>query len=93
MVEQLSVHQLTSQKTTQHPEALDAGTVVAFGSSTVAWEQADDNASSTQSYDISGVQKATNGYEAVGVVSTKQESPSVEILQTVFLLRLRDVFL
>jgi hypothetical protein len=52
-------------------EALDAGTVVAFGSSTVAWEQADDSASSTQSYDISGVQKATNGYEAVGVVSTK----------------------
>jgi hypothetical protein len=52
-------------------EALDAGTVVAFGSSTVAWEQADGIASSTQTYDISGVQKATNGYEAVGVISTK----------------------
>jgi hypothetical protein len=52
-------------------EAVDAGTVVAFGSSTVAWDQIGESSTSTESYEISGVKKADNVYEAVGVISTK----------------------
>jgi hypothetical protein len=56
-------------------EAVDAGTVVAFSSSTTEWSSRKGNAvaEATQDdvYDISGVRKAIDGYEAVGVVSTK----------------------
>ncbi|TXG76560.1 tail fiber domain-containing protein, partial [Candidatus Dojkabacteria bacterium] len=73
-IQELSAAQSVSNETISlYPalEAVDAGTVVAFGSSTVAWEQATDSATSTQTYQISGVRKATDGYEAIGVISTK----------------------
>jgi hypothetical protein len=51
-------------------EALDAGTVVAFSTSTVAWNATD--ASSTDDiYHMSTVRKAQSSTEAVGVVSTR----------------------
>ena len=56
-------------------EAVDAGTVVAFGSTTIAWSSTEGSATSTASssdiYEIAGVRKALDGYEAVGVVSTR----------------------
>jgi hypothetical protein len=56
-------------------EALDAGTVVAFSTSTSEWSArkgSDVNeAQADDVYEISGVRKAIDGYEAVGVVSTK----------------------
>ncbi|MEI6810962.1 MAG: tail fiber domain-containing protein, partial [Candidatus Nomurabacteria bacterium] len=60
-------------------EAVDAGTVVAFSTTTVAWDSgtaisnqqvaSSTNATSTV-YQMSSVRKAVNGYEAVGVIST-----------------------
>ncbi|MFA5132027.1 MAG: hypothetical protein WC444_01720 [Candidatus Paceibacterota bacterium] len=52
-------------------EAVDAGTVVAFGTSTVAWGQISNTSTTTEMYDISGVRKALTDYEAIGVISTK----------------------
>jgi hypothetical protein len=56
-------------------EALDAGTVVAFATSTVGWSATAGSATSTASssdvYEISGVRKAHDGYESVGIVSTR----------------------
>ena len=50
-------------------EALDAGTVIAFSTSTVTWNT--NNSTTTEdSYEMSKVRKAHTGYEAVGVVST-----------------------
>jgi hypothetical protein len=51
-------------------EAVDAGTVVAFSTSTTPWN-ASDATSTEDTYTMSTVRKAINGYEAVGVVSTK----------------------
>ena len=50
-------------------EAIDAGTVVAFGTTTSSWIQM--TATTTEDYAIAGVRKAMNDREAVGVVSTK----------------------
>jgi hypothetical protein len=50
-------------------EAVDAGTVVAFSTTTIAWN-ATNNASTTDTYNMSTVRKADSGYDAVGVVST-----------------------
>jgi collagen type VII alpha len=51
-------------------EAMDAGTVVAFSTTTTQWS-VDGNASSSEmAYAMSTVRKATEGGEAVGVVST-----------------------
>jgi hypothetical protein len=47
-------------------EAVDAGTVVAFGTTTSTWSQA---GTTTENYNISGIRKAESGIEAVGVVS------------------------
>jgi hypothetical protein len=56
-------------------EAVDAGTVVAFATTTTAWSATKGSdvsaASSTDVYEISGVRKAHDQYEAVGIVSTK----------------------
>ena len=56
-------------------EALDAGMVVAFATSTVSWsaEYGSDIAlaSSTDVYEIAGVRKAVSEHEAVGIVSTR----------------------
>ncbi len=52
-------------------EAVDAGTIVAFGSSTISWNQSLENSTSTYAYDISGVRKAKDSYEAIGVISTR----------------------
>jgi hypothetical protein len=56
-------------------EAVDAGTVVAFATSTVAWSSTSGSdvasASSTDVYEIAGVRKAHTGSEAVGIVSTR----------------------
>jgi hypothetical protein len=50
-------------------EAVDAGTVVAFGTSTVSW-QATVGTSTNDTFEMSTVRKARTGFEAVGVVST-----------------------
>ena len=56
-------------------EAVDAGTIVAFGTTTTSWSSmygsATSTASSSDIYEIAGVRKAYNGYEAVGVISTR----------------------
>ncbi len=56
-------------------EAVDAGTVVAFGTSTVAWSSTRGSATSTASssdvYQISGIKKARDQFEAIGIVSTR----------------------
>ncbi len=52
-------------------EAVDAGTVVAFGSTTVSWGQSSSGGTSTEQYEISGIRKALDGNEAVGVISTR----------------------
>jgi hypothetical protein len=56
-------------------EALDAGTVVAFATTTSTWSSKKGTATTTADtddvYEISQVKKAVDGYDAVGVVSTK----------------------
>ncbi len=49
-------------------EAVDAGTIVAFATSTYAWSP---TATSTDTYDMSGVRKAQSDYEAIGIISTQ----------------------
>jgi hypothetical protein len=49
-------------------EAVDAGTVVAFSTTTVQWNI--DQATSSDAYTMSTVRKAVASYEAVGVIST-----------------------
>jgi hypothetical protein len=49
-------------------EAVDAGTVVAFGTTTAVWGQT--FGTTTENYEIAGVRKAVNDKEAVGIVST-----------------------
>ncbi|MEZ0209181.1 MAG: beta strand repeat-containing protein, partial [Candidatus Paceibacterota bacterium] len=55
-------------------EAVDAGTVVAFSTSTTAWSAMKGSATSTAEvddvYDIAGVRKARSASEAIGVIST-----------------------
>jgi hypothetical protein len=51
-------------------EAVDPGTVVAFSSSTVAWNAGTDAESEEDVYQMSMVRKAVDGEEAVGIVST-----------------------
>jgi hypothetical protein len=54
-------------------EAMDAGTVVAFSTSTVEWNAGKNDTQGTSTddtYTMSKVRKAQSGYEAVGVVST-----------------------
>jgi hypothetical protein len=48
-------------------EAVDAGTVVAFGVATKSWQVR--SGTSTENFDIAGIRKATAGSEAIGVVS------------------------
>ena len=49
-------------------EAVDAGTIVAFATTTYTWSP---TATSTDSYEMSGVRKAQNDYEAIGIISTQ----------------------
>ncbi len=49
-------------------EAVDAGTIVAFATTTYAWSP---TATSTDDYEMSGVRKAQADYEAIGIVSTR----------------------
>jgi hypothetical protein len=51
-------------------EAVDPGTVVAFSSSTIAWNAGTDAESDEDVYQMSMVRKAVDGEEAVGIVST-----------------------
>jgi len=50
-------------------EAVDAGTVVAFATSSTSWDQ--DTGASTDTYDILRVKKADTANDAVGVISTR----------------------
>ncbi|MCF7843914.1 DUF5011 domain-containing protein, partial [Candidatus Gracilibacteria bacterium] len=50
-------------------EAVDAGTVIAFSTSTIAWNT-HGSTTTENTYNMSTVRKALSGYEAVGVVST-----------------------
>ena len=50
-------------------EALDAGSVVAFSTSTTDWK-VDTSTSTNSTYTMSTVRKAREGFEAIGVVST-----------------------
>ena len=52
-------------------EALDQGTVVSFSTTTYTWNPHGQTGTSTDDYSMSGVQKASNGTEAIGVVTTK----------------------
>lgn len=49
-------------------EAVDAGTIVAFATTTYAWSP---TATSTDAYEMSGVRKASTDYEAIGIISTQ----------------------